>query len=134
MENFDVPEVTQLPEFSSNEEDPTAFADMALASLLKYENGILSAKHTGQVPSVSWTIETCHEGNRTHEIEIAISPSLGSFRSVLARFGHHYMNGQYYSGHALCFLRQRNRTHRCYIYMSNNGQSGFWLRIYAALV
>ena len=53
---------------------------------------------------------------------------------MLARFGHHYMGGQLYNGYALRWLRQGGRVHRCYIYMSNGGQPGFWIKIYAALV
>ena len=58
---------------------------------------------------------------------------MGSFRSVLARFGHHYMGDQLYNGYALRFLKQRGRIGRCHIYMSNTGQSGFWIRIYSAV-
>jgi hypothetical protein len=38
---------------------------------------------------------------------VTVSPSLGAFRSVLARIGHHYMGDQLYSGYALRSLRQR---------------------------
>jgi len=132
MDILDVPEVRQLPELSSNEEDPVAFADMVLTSLLGYGVALLYAEHTGADSSVSWRIEPREEAVQTHDIEIAVSPSLGSFRSVLARFGHHYMGGQLYHGYALRFLRQHGRTYRCHIYMSNAGQSGFWMRVYAA--
>src|SRR5260370_42474210 len=42
------------------------------------------------------------------------------------------MGDQLYNGYALRFLRQRGRVHRCHIYMSNAGQSGFWIRVYGA--
>jgi hypothetical protein len=134
METLDVPEVRQLPELSTNEEDSVAFADMMLTSLLGYKNALLRAEHGAADSSVSWCIAPRDEAVATHEIEIGISPSLGSFRSVLARFGHHYMNGQLYHGYALRLLRQRDRVHRCHIYMSNAGQSGFWIRVYGAAV
>jgi hypothetical protein len=107
---------------------------MVLTSLFGYDASVLCAEFSLKDEAISWRIEPLKEAIRTHEIEIAISPSLGSFRSVLARFGHHYLNDQLYGGYALRFLQQRGRVHRCHIYMSNNGQSGFWIRVYAALV
>jgi hypothetical protein len=134
MITVDVPEVRQLPELSANEEDVVAFADMVLTSLLGYDNALLYAEHTGTDSSVSWRIEPRNETISTHNIEVGLSPSLGSFRSVLARFGYHYMGGQLYNGYALRFLRQRGRGHGCYFYMSNAEQSGFWIRVYGAVV
>ena len=134
MEYLDVPEVRQLPELSANEENAVDFADMVLTSLLSYDNAVLFSEYAPSDSSASWRIMPQHEAAQTHEIEVAISPSLGSFRSVLARFGHHYMEGQLYNGYALRFLRQQGRVHRCYIYMSNGGQPGFWIRIYAAVL
>lgn len=134
MEILDVPEVRQLPELSAHQEDPVSFADMVLTSLLSYDSAVLCAEHTVEGSSVSWRIEPRGGAVSTHDIEIAISPTRGSFRSVLARFGHHYMSGQLYNGYALRLLRQRGRAHRCHIYMSNGGQPGFWIQIYAAVV
>jgi hypothetical protein len=134
METFDVPEVRQLPELSTNEEDAVGFADMVLTSLLGYDSALLYAEHTESDSSVSWRIELRNEVVPTHDIEIAISPSRGSFRSVLARFGHHYMGGQLYNCFAGRSLRQQGRVHRCHIYMSNGGPSGFWIRVYATVV
>ena len=133
METLDVPEVKQLPELSANEEDAVAFADMVLTSLLGYDSALLYAEHTEPGSSVSWRIEPRNEAVPTHDIEVAISPSR-SFRSVLARFGHHYMGGQLYNGFAGRSLRQRGRVYRCHIYMSNGGPSGFWIRVYATVV
>jgi len=135
MDLLNVPEVTQLPELSGAEESPVEFADMVVTTLLGYDSAMLYAEHSPSAsaePAVSWRISQREEGIYSHDIEIATSPSLGSFRSVLARFGHHYLCGQLYNGYALRFLRQRGRTHRCNIYVSNAGQSGFWIRVYAA--
>lgn len=136
METLNVPEVRQLPELSANEEDPVAFADMVLTSLFGYENALLYSEYSSADvhKSVSWRIEPRSKAVSTHDIEVAVSPSLGSFRSVLARFGYHYMGGLLYNGYAFRFLRQGDRTRRCHIYMSNIGQSGFWIRIYSAAV
>ncbi|MBK8001825.1 MAG: hypothetical protein IPK15_24765 [Verrucomicrobia bacterium] len=108
---------------------------MVLTTLLVYDAALLYAEHSPSDPaesSVSWRIHPREEGIYSRDIEIASSPSLDSFRSVLARFGHHYLGGQLYNGYALRFLRQGDRVHRCHIYMSNVGQSGFWIRVYAA--
>jgi O-acetyl-ADP-ribose deacetylase (regulator of RNase III) len=136
MDPLDVPEVSQLPELTGNEESPVGFADMVLTSLLRYEAAVLHAEHLqreGAASSVSWIVRPREHGHDGLDIEVGISPSLGSFRSVLARFGHHYMDDQLYNGYALRFLRQRGRVHRCHIYMSNAGQSGFWIRVYSAV-
>ena len=133
METLDVPEVRQLPEFSTNEESPVAFADMVLTSLFGYDTALLYAEHAGTDSSVGWRIEPRNEAVPTHDIEVAISPSRGSFRSVLARFGHHYMGGQLYNGFVRRSLRQRGRVYCCHIYMSNGGPSGFWIRVYATV-
>jgi len=134
MEAIDVPEVRQLPELSGQDEDPVAFTDMLLTCLLGYENALLYAEYRPGEESVSWRIEPREETVPTHEVEVAVSPSCGSFRSVLARFGHHYMSDQLYNGYALRFLRQGDRVNRCHIYMSNAGQSGFWIRVYATKI
>jgi hypothetical protein len=135
MEPLDVPEVRQLPELTGGDENPVALVDMVLTSLLGYDCALLYAEFSsadGADTSVGWRIEPREPGIYARDIEIAISPSRGSFRSALARFGAHYMGGQLYNGYALRFLRQRERIHRTFIYMSNMSQTGFWIRVYAA--
>ena len=56
MDPLDVPEVSQLPELTGNEESPVGFADMVLTSLLRYEAAVLHAEHLqreGAASSVS---------------------------------------------------------------------------------
>jgi hypothetical protein len=133
MDTLEVPEVLEVPpQLSPNEETPVAFADMVLTALLAREAGVLNAEHHDPEPSVGWFIDPLDwRGKQTH-VPVAVSPSRGAFRTVLARFGHHYMGGQLYHGYALRFLRQRGRVLRCHFYMSNAGQSGFWIEIYSA--
>src|SRR5438874_3243269 len=131
MDAIDVPNVTH-----SNEEDPVGFADMVLTSLLGHEAAVLHAEclqREGPASSVSWWVRPRENGRDSPDVEIGVSPSLLSFRSVLARFGHHYMGDQLYNGYALKFLNQNGCVHRCHIYMSNTGQSGFWIRVYSAV-
>jgi hypothetical protein len=135
METLDVSEVTQLPELTGNIEDSVAFADMVLTSLLRYDSALLYAEHfwrDAEDSSVSWRIQPRDATIVSREVEIGISPSVGSFRSVLARFGHHYLSDQPYNGYALRWLRQHAVTRRCHLYMSNEGHSGFWIRVYVS--
>lgn len=132
MDILDVPEVTYLPELSGNVEDPVSFADMVLTAALRWDSALLYAEHPWRENdgSISWRIQPRDRTIVSREVEIGISPSLGSFRSVLARFGHHYMADQLYNGYALRWLRQHSITRRCQIYMSNTGLSGYWIRVY----
>jgi O-acetyl-ADP-ribose deacetylase (regulator of RNase III) len=136
MDVIEVPEVRQLPDLTGSKEDPVGFADRVLTSLLGYEAAVLHAEclqREGPASSVSWCVRPREHGQDGPDIQVGISPSLGGFRAVLARFGHHYMGDQLYNGYALKFLGQRSRVHRCHIYMSNTGQSGFWVRVYSAV-
>src|SRR5271170_4024028 len=120
MDVVEVPEITQLPDLSGNGEDPVGFADMVLTTLLGCETAVLHAEclqREGPTPSVSWFLRPRERGQDGADIEVGISPSLSSFRSVLARFGHQYMGDQLYNGYALRFLKQRGRICRCDIYM-----------------
>ena len=132
MDTQEVPEVFEMPQLGPNEESPVALADMMLTALLGRESGVLHAEHHDAELSVGWFIAPLDWHGEETDAPVAVSPSRGAFRSVLARFGHHYMSGQPYHGYALRFLRQRGQVHRCHIYMSNAGQSGFWIEIYAA--
>src|SRR5206468_3903857 len=132
MNKLDVPEVFEMPRLGPIEEDPVAFADMMLTALLGREAGVLHAEYRDPEPSVGWFITPLGWRGEQSDPAVAVSPSGGAFRSVLARFGHHYMSDQLYNGYALRFLHQRGRVHRCHLYMSNTGQSGFWIEVYAA--
>ena len=134
METLDVPEVRQLPELSANEESPVAFAAMVLTSLLGYHNALLYAEFIPEESSVGWYIKSHDTAVVTRDVEVGISPTLGSFRSVLAQFAHHYMRCSPYNGYALRFLQQHSRIKRCDIYLSNCSQSGFWIRVYGTQV
>jgi hypothetical protein len=133
MDTLDVPEVFEMPPLGPNEEDAVAFADMMMTALLGHEAAVLHAEHHVPEISVGWFIVPHGRGELT-DSPVAVSPSRAAFRSVLARFGAHYMNGQLYNGYSLRFLRQRGRVHRCHIYVSNTGQSGFWIEVYSSRV
>jgi len=135
METLDVPEVTKMPELAANEGNPVAYADMVLTSLFSHTPALLHAEYRPRDTDVTWFVRPIRGETEQQDVPVAVMGfSSGYFRAVLARFGHHYMVGQLYSGHSVCILRQASREHRCYIYMSNNGQSGFWIRVYATVV
>lgn len=131
---LDVPEVTQLPEFSGEGENPTGFADMILTSLLAYPSAALCAEYSPGEPPISWMINPHAEELGLKEIEVAGSPNLDSFRAVLERFGSHYMNGQTRNSYAMKLLRQHDRLHECHFYLSNTEATGFWIRAYTTPV
>ena len=129
METLDVPELFEIPDPAPYDENPVAFADFLLTSLFRQSPALLHAEYRDSEKSVTWFIRP----HSAQDSPIATSPSRGSFRSVLARFGAHYMGGQLYSGYALRCFQQHGRAYRCYIYMANGGQPGFWIRVYAAV-
>lgn len=136
MDTIDVPAVFELPCLAPNEYDAVAFADLILTALLTHDAALLCADHSHPIShesSAGWFIHPRIDGLYSAGMEIATSPHRSHFRAMLARFGAHYLGGQLYGGYALRFLKQLERVHRCHIYMSNNGQSGFWLKIYAGL-
>jgi len=134
METLDVQEIRTMSEVATHNTHVVAFPDYLLTTLFGYSPALLHAEFQHSEPEVSWFIRPIR-GTTQQDILCAVSDfSGGCFRAMLARFGHHYMGDQLYGGYALRLLRQRGREHRCHIYMSNNGQSGFWIRVYAAVV
>ena len=133
METLDVPELLEIPDPAPHDENPTAFVDFLLTTLFSHSPALLHAEYRHAEQSVTWFVRPRDDDKGAQDFSVAASPSLGSFRSVLARFGHHYMGGQLYRGFALRFLRQHDRVHRCLIHTSNMGQSGFWIRVSAAV-
>ncbi len=132
METIDVPETTFPRE--GEKFDGVALADALLTSLAKTGGGILQAEQDlkAQGPAtIIWELENL---DRKSKEVIMTQCNLGLFRNVLARFGHHYMGGHVFNGYALRFLCQGGQIYRCHFYLSNGGQSGFWIRIYASKV
>jgi hypothetical protein len=132
METLDVPDLPELPDPAPYGSNAVTFADFLLTNLFRHSPALLHAEYLHPQQAVTWFIRRQSTDESTQDVSIAVSPSVGSFRSVLARFGHHYMGGQLYHGFAMRFLRQHDRIPRCFIYTSNMGQSGFWIRVYAA--
>jgi hypothetical protein len=123
VNSFIVPKVTSRPEQGGNEFPVVSLADFLLTSLLEGSGKLLRASDDGG-ETVAWTVD---------EKTIAHTPR-ELFRTVLARFGHHYMNDQLYSGFALVELRQGHFKSVCHFYLGNCGDTGFWIEVYARKV
>jgi len=124
-----------MPEDAPNKGSATNFADMMLTMLFNRAPSMLSAEYHPRNRMVTWFLRPLPDESEQAGLPVGATDfSTGYFRTVLARFGHRYMDDQLYGGHEVCVLRQRGREHRCQIFMSNNGQSGYWIRIYAAVI
>ena len=137
IDTFDVPEIHSL---SDCPEDLAfspivGFVDMVLTMLLTNSPALLHAESKGEDPAlpVDWFLKPQVRDLIDQKKPVAVSECRSHFRASLARFGHQYMNGQLYNGFSMIFLRQKSTTYRTYIYMSNGGLPGFWIRIYATL-
>jgi hypothetical protein len=63
--------------------------------------------------------------------EIIWECSARHFRSVLARIGFHYIQGQVHEGFGIAEVRFKDESHQVRIYLGNNALTGYWTRIYA---
>ena len=128
--SIEVPVVDEAPDIETHTDQMVEFANYLLTSLLRFESASLDADYRrtgGRWLVLGHTPEPPH----LHEI-IATTESLSLFRSVLARFGHLYLNGQLYGGYAELRLTQRGRSHGCAIYMANDQWREYWLRAYVS--
>lgn len=135
IKTFEVPEILAMPGVLMTRGNVVDFADMMLTSLFSHAPARLHAEYRPGNRMVTWFVRPATAADGEPGLAVGVTEfSTGCFRAMLARFGHEYMNGLLYGGHKLCVLHQRGRAYRCHIYMSNNGQSGFWIKIYAAVI
>jgi hypothetical protein len=132
MNIIDVPEVEPYDEINPPEYNTIDFADRLLTCLIKRESALIHAEYRSDDSPVTWFICPRFDVSGESDEPIAVNISRDEFRNTLARFGFHYMNVQLYGGFSRCLLRQNDKVCRCSIYMSNEGLSGFWIRIYGA--
>jgi hypothetical protein len=125
MDILDIPEWLEIPDPFPYDENPVAMADYLMTALLRRHPALLHAEFRSG--DGRWFIRD----SRQREESVAHSKGVGEFRGVLARFGHHYMSGQLYSGHARQSVQQHGRTFHCEFFMSNQGRTGYWIRVYA---
>jgi hypothetical protein len=126
MDRIEVPEVLVFPEPESPRSvHPVAVADFLMTALLRKEPAMLHAEYQGN--GARWFIRDSAQ----HDECIAELSDLWVFRAVLARFAARYMIGQMYGGHAQLPLMQCGRKFACELFMSNQGRTGFWIRVYA---
>jgi hypothetical protein len=133
MDIIDVPEVTQLPELSGEEESPPAFADMVLTAFLRCDCAFLYAEYeAGDSPDspVSWRIHPQVDGIVSREFEAGISPSLSSFCASLKYISQRYFREAARHGCAERILRQRGIVRRCLLFLPGTDKGGHWIRAY----
>jgi hypothetical protein len=128
MDTLDIPELLEIPDPAPYDENPVATADFLMTALLRKQPAMLHAEF--QDGDGSWFIR---DSARREEC-VAKSRHVGEFRAVLARFGYHYMDVQLYRGHASRFVTQRGQRFVCEIFMSNQGSTGFWIRVHVHAV
>ncbi|SRR5258708_16725385 len=125
MDTLDITELLEIPDPAPYDENPVATADLLMTALLRKQPALLHAEFRGG--DGRWFIRDPAQGEEC----VAESKTVGEFRAVLARFGHHYMGGQLYGGHNRLSVRQQGRKFACEIFMSNQSGTGYWIRVYA---
>lgn len=99
--------------------------DYLLAGMLHMAPSTLSARYVNPEEEVVWHL-------RTNSAETVFYRSRALyFRTILARFGHHFMDGKLYGGEVqkeLCYL---SRDFTVAFKMSNSQSNGFWIEITA---
>ena len=125
MDILDIPELLEIPDPAPYDENPVTMADYLMTALLRRHPSLLHAEFRGG--EGRWFVRDSAQ----HDECVGESKSVGEFRAVLARFGAHYMSGQLYSGHARQSVGQQGRRFHCEFFMSNQGRTGYWIRVYA---
>jgi hypothetical protein len=128
VDTLEIPELLVIPNPAPYDENPVEVADYLMTALLRKQPAMLHAEFNEG--SIRWLIRDSAQ----REECMAESKSRGEFCSVLARFGHHYMNDQLYSGHIQRAVSQNGKKFACEIFMSNQGRTGFWIRVYACTI
>jgi hypothetical protein len=127
-DTLEIPELIEIPDPAPCDENPVATADFLITALIRKHSAMLHAEfHRGDG---HWFLRDA----QGHDDLIARSKTIGEFRAVLVRFGHHHMNGQLYGGHARRTVAQHGRKFACEIFMSNQGWTGYWIRLYAMAI
>ena len=124
MDILDIPELIEIPDPAPYDENPVAVADYLMTMLFRNQPAMLHAEFRDG--DGGWFVQTAQKDEC-----IAKSKSVGEFRSVLARFGAHFMDTQLYGGHTRRALTQQRRELACRFFMSNDNATGYWIRVYA---
>jgi len=128
MAPLEVPELLEIPDPAPYDLNARDIADYLMTMLIQREPGVLRAEFRDG--DGRWHVRSWRTAEQTEDC-VATSESLGTFRSVLARFGAHYMDGQLYGGHTFRQLIHRGQRYTCRFFMSNDNWSGHWIRVYA---
>lgn len=109
--------------------DAVSFANHLFARLVIDSPADIDVRHPEvETDEVAWLLQkSSQEGPAT---VIATCPST-MFRAVLARIGAHFMEGQLYCGFASRVMRLGGHHARCFIYLGNCSDTGFWMKAYS---
>jgi hypothetical protein len=124
MDILDIPKFLEIPDPAPYDENPVAVADYLMTMLFQRQPAMLHAEFRDG--DGRWYVRTAQQDEC-----VAKSKSVGEFRSVLARFGAHFMDTQLYGGHTRRALTQKQQKFACRFFMSNDNATGYWIRVYA---
>jgi hypothetical protein len=127
-EVLDVPELEQIPNPALDGGDAVPIADYVLTMLFRQQPAMLHAEFQGG--EARWYVRALRSESQSDAC-VAESKSVGEFRALLALFGGRYMDMQLYGGHAQKSLAQRGRRFHTRFFMSNDNNTGYWIRVYA---
>jgi len=124
MDIIGIPELLEIPNPAPYDENPVAVADYLMSMLFRHQPAMLHAEFRDG--DGRWFVQTAQKDEC-----VAESKSVGEFRSVLARFGAHFMDTQLYGGHTRRSVIQKQQKFACRFFMSNDNATGYWIRVYA---
>lgn len=113
-----VPEMREIPDPASDDFNVIDIVDYLVTAAIHHQPALLYADHFRE--GGGWFLR------ETSQTERHLGRFDG-FRSILARFGHHYLNGQLYGGHIRRRVSQSDEVFHCEIFMSNQQSTGYWL-------
>lgn len=129
-----VPTIVEPPDRESGSEDGpwiVSYADWLMNLVLRTApSGLRAEMRDSDDRNVRW--ERLKKPGACEETEpLSHTTPTDIFRSILARFGHHYLDGQLYGGSCERILVWRDQQFAAQFDCSNSGSSGFWIEIHA---
>jgi hypothetical protein len=130
MTSMEVPKIKSLSAVGDPLANIPGVFSFLLTSLLSHEQALLHAEYNRPAPETSWHLRPRTKEQEGEDEVIATLPS-SILQSCAARIAVHMGVLQTGSGHGRVLLSQEGRQHNCQVFVSNCGESGCWLRIYA---
>ena len=124
-----VPPIEIMPVQSGNHFDVVSMIDYLIGQLIAVQPAVLDHPLPLNSDIVEWEIR--FRTDRDIDTKTIATTSRRHSSGLLARVGHHYLDGQLYGGHAVRHLTCNGITADCHIHLGNSSQSWRWLRIVA---